>query len=175
MFTDIWHAQGEKVADWLSHAPDDADVRAVLSVTSSLTEFLAATYHMPLQVQLHEQFLDAMRPYEAELLGARQGGQALRRRVSLCYDEHVMFDAESILPVEGISQALLCELEAGVRPLANLLQEQGLCLSRSDLSVVWHDGRWGRRSVLRSALGTQALVLECFHPQFWDGLRDLKS
>lgn len=175
MFTHFWHEEGEQVADWLQHAPDDADIRAVLSVTTSLTVFLEQVYGMPLQVQLHKQCGDVMEAQEADILGMEVGIPVLRRHVSLCFHGQVMFDAESILPVQGVSEALLQELEAGVRPLANLLQEHGLSLSRSDLTVLHGDDGWGRRSVLRSALGTQALVLEQFRPEFWTCLRSLQA
>jgi chorismate-pyruvate lyase len=52
------------------------------------------------------------------------------------------------------------------------LIERGLSLARSDLCVGTHasaqgESLWARRSVLRSASGTRALVSEYFHPEIW--------
>jgi len=129
---------------------------------------------MPLTVHLHEQFMDKISEDEAELLHCAVGEYALRRQVSLCYQGRVMFDAESVLPLQDLPSTLVKELEAGIKPLANLLAERGLSLSRSDLSVIQlEDGRWGRRSVLRSSVGTQALVVEIFRNEFWQTIQYL--
>jgi chorismate-pyruvate lyase len=84
-----------------------------------------------------------------------------------------MFDAESVLPLEDLPADLMQHLQEGKRPLGNLLLDRGLSLARSDLSVAQlnvesaYDGRWARRSVLRSESGTRALVVEVFHPYAW--------
>ncbi len=180
MFSTYWDKQAwQPIHDWQKSEHDlDKPMASVLSVTSSLTRFLERRFGMVLTVQLHEQFLDKVRDYEADLLTCETGSPALRRQVSLLHREVVMFDAESVLPLEGLPAELIGELEAGERPLANLLSDRGLSLSRSDLSVMKADegackGRWGRRSVLRSASGTQALVVEIFRPEFWLRLRRL--
>jgi len=156
----------------------DKDVSAVLMVTTSLTRFLERCFAMPLTVQLHEQFLDKATPAEAALLGCESGAPALRRQVSLLHRGAVMLDAESVLPLDALPRALMDELQAGQRPLANLLLDQGLSLARSDLSIAKVEagvctGRWARRSVLRSESGTKALVVEVFHEEFWSRLKRL--
>ncbi len=167
------------VREWqLANMTLDKNMSAVLTVTSALTRFLERRFCMPTTVQLHEQFLDKATPAEAKLLECACDAPALRRQVSLLHRGSVMFDAESVLPLEGLPKALMEELQAGKRPLANLLLDQGLSLSRSDLSVVQVEngvcaGRWARRSVLRSASGTQALVVEVFHAEFWSRLQRL--
>ena len=167
------------VREWqLAHMSVDKNMSAVLTVTSSLTRFLERRFRMSLTVQLHEQFLDKARGSEALLLGCECGAPVLRRQVSLLHRGVVMFDAESVLPLEGLPKSLMEELQAGKRPLANLLLDQGLSLARSDLSVSQVEsgvcaGRWSRRSVLRSASGTQALVVEVFQTEFWSRLQRL--
>ena len=167
------------VHDWqLANMDADKNVSAVLTVTTSLTRFLERRFAMPLSVQLHEQFLDKVTAEEAVLLACERAAPALRRQVSLLHRGSVMFDAESVLPLEGLPRKLMDELQAGERPLANLLLDQGLSLARSDLSVTKVAsgscaGRWARRSVLRSESGTQALVVEVFHDVFWSRLQRL--
>jgi len=167
------------VREWqLANMNVDKNMSAVLTVTASLTRFLERRFQMSLTVHLHEQFLDKATPAEAGLLGCACGAPSLRRQVSLLHRGAVMFDAESVLPLEGLPKALMDELQAGKRPLANLLLDQGLSLARSDLSVVQVAsgvcaGRWARRSVLRSASGTQALVVEVFHNEFWSRVQRL--
>jgi chorismate-pyruvate lyase len=169
------------VRDW---RPDEAgasrDMAAVLTVTgSSLTRFLERRYGMRLSVRLHDQFVDRAKPFEATLLDCLAGTPALRRQVSLLHRNSVMYDAESVLPLDSLPADLMDELQEGRLPLANLLLDRGLSLSRSDLSVVrlegegLHAGRWGRRSVLRSPSGTRALVVEVFHPECWKRLEQL--
>lgn len=158
----------------------DKNISAILTVTSSLTRFLERHFRMPLSVQLHEQFMDKPTAEEALLLGCEPSAPVIRRQVSLLHRGSVMFDAESIIPLEGLSRSLMDELEAGQRPLANLLLDQGLSLARSDLSVTQfgeapYSGCWARRSVLRSAGGTQALVVEVFRPGFWSRLQRLNG
>jgi len=158
----------------------DKNISAILTVTSSLTRFLECRFRMPLSVQLHEQFMDKPTAEEASLLGCEHSAPVIRRQVSLLHRGSAMFDAESIIPLEGLSRSLMDELEAGQRPLANLLLDQGLSLARSDLSVAQleeapYSGCWARRSVLRSASGTQALVVEVFRPDFWSRLQRLNG
>lgn len=147
---------------------------SVLTTTGSLTRFLERHFGIRLDVRLHDQFLDAAYQEEAELLGCDNGAQALRRQVSLLHRGAVMYDAESVLPMEDLPADLMRELEEGKRPLGNLLLDRGLSLSRSDLSVARlelegdRNGRWARRSVLRSPSGTRALVVEVFHPIIWE-------
>ncbi len=151
----------------------DRDMAAVLGAAGSLTRFLERHYGMRLEVRLHDQFVDAIRPDEAELLGCVAGETGLRRRVSLLHRGSVMFDAESVLPLSELPAQLMAELEEGKKPLGNLLLDRGLSLSRSDLSVVRlqtsdaYNARWARRSVLKSPSGTRALVVEVFHPEIW--------
>jgi len=167
------------VREWqLANMSLDKNMSAALTVTSSLTRFLERRFRMSLTVQLHEQFLDKTTPAEGMLLGCDCGAPALRRQVSLLHRGSVMIDAESVLPLEGLSKSLMDELQAGERPLANLLLDQGLSLARSDLSVAQVGsgvcaGRWARRSVLRSASGAQALVVEVFQAEFWARLQRL--
>lgn len=149
------------------------DCAAVLTTAGSLTRFLERHYGIRLKVKLHDQFVDPASPDEAKLLKCRAGDPSLRRQVSLMHRGSVMFDAESVLPLEGLPASLMDELQAGERPLGNLLLDRGLSLSRSDLSVAQmsvdgaHNGHWARRSVLRSPSGAQALVVEVFHPEMW--------
>jgi len=165
------------VHDWLANGDHkDTHVKTVLSVTIALTAFLNRQFTLPLSVELHEQFMDKVSLDEAALLRCEAGDYALRRQVSLCYQGVAMFDAESVLPLHDLPLQLINELKAGVKPLANLLAEQGLSLSRSDLSVIQlEDGRWGRRSVLRSGAGTQALVVEIFRHEFWQTIKHLDA
>lgn len=150
------------------------DMAAVLTIAGSLTRFLERHYAMRLDVRLHDQFVDRASTDEAKLLVCDAGTPALRRHVSLLYRKSVMFDAESVLPLDGVHGDLMRDLQEGRRPLGNLLLDRGLSLSRSDLSVAQcADGgvyaeRWARRSVLRSESGTRALVVEVFHDEIWN-------
>ncbi len=149
------------------------DCAAVLTTAGSLTRFLERHFGIRLDVCLHDQFVDQTRTDEAALLGSDPSDSVLRRQVSLMHRGSVMFDAESVLPLDGLPADLMQDLQEGKRPLGNLLLDRGLSLSRSDLSVVQldvdgtHNGRWARRSVLRSPSGTRALVVEVFHPEMW--------
>ncbi len=149
------------------------DCASVLSTAGSLTRFLERHFGIRLDVRLHDQFVDQARVDEAELLESHIADSALRRQVSLMHRGSVMFDAESVLPLDGLPADLMRDLQEGKRPLGNLLLDRGLSLSRSDLSVAHldvegvHNGRWARRSVLRSPSGTRALVVEVFHPEMW--------
>jgi len=163
--------------------PDEAgvsrDEAAVLTTIGSLTRFLERHYGMRLTVRLLDQFVDRAGTDEAGLLGCAAGAPCLRRQVSLLHRDSVMFDAESVLPLEDLPADLMNDLQEGKRPLGNLLLDRGLSLSRSDLSIVEmagegiHAGRMGRRSVLRSPSGTRALVVEVFHPEIWKRLQSL--
>jgi len=153
----------------------------ILTVAGSLTRFLERTYGMELEVELHEQFLDTASTAEAALLLSNSDAPVLRRRVSLMHREQLMFDAESLLPLEPLPQELVKDLQDGERPLANLLMDYGLSLSRMDLGICriqgdapWHDC-WSRRSVLRSQSDIEALVVEVFRPAFWQRLEKLKQ
>jgi len=149
------------------------DCAAVLSTAGSLTRFLERHFGIRLEVRLHDQFVDQARVDEAALLESHTADSALRRQVSLMHRGSVMFDAESVLPLDALPADLMRDLQEGKRPLGNLLLDRGLSLSRSDLSVALldveglHNGRWARRSVLRSPSGTRALVVEVFHPEMW--------
>jgi len=149
------------------------DAAAVLTTAGSLTRFLERHFAIHLDVCLHDQFVDVASADEASLLVCSAGAAVLRRQVSLMNRGSVMFDAESVLPLEDLPSDLMLELQEGARPLGNLLLDRGLSLARSDLSVVKldlegvHQGRWARRSVLRSPSGTKALVVEVFHPVIW--------
>ncbi len=157
------------------------DCAAVLTTAGSLTRFLERHFGIRLDVRLHDQFVDQARVDEAALLNSHPSDSVLRRRVSLMHRGSVMFDAESVLPLDALPADLMNDLQEGKRPLGNLLLDRGLSLSRSDLSVALldmkgdlkgdtaglHYGRWARRSVLRSPSGTRALVVEVFHPEMW--------
>ncbi len=164
----------QSVRHWAAaEAGVSRDAAAVLTTVGSLTRFLERHFGIKLDVHLHDQFVDVAYGEEAELLGCEVKSPVLRRQVSLLHRGSVMFDAESILPLSDLPADLMQELEAGVRPLGNLLLDRGLSLSRSDLSVTQIKGkepvhgRWARRSVLRSPSGTQALVVEVFHAEMW--------
>jgi len=157
-----------------------SEMAAVLTITGSLTRFLERRHGMPLTLRLHEQFVDSCNSEEAPLLDCKAGDPCLRRRVSLLHRTRLMFDAESVLPLDGLPAELAQLLEEGKQPLGNLLIDRGLSLSRSDLSVAEVDAsgdggekRWARRSVLRSASGTRALVVEFFYNDIWKRLRHL--
>lgn len=179
-FGSLEDQQWAPVRQWRA---DDAgvsrDEAAVLTTVGSLTRFLERHYGMRLVVRLHDQFVDRANPDEATLLGCLEGAPCLRRQVSLLHRDSVMFDAESVLPLEDLPADLMNDLQEGKRPLGNLLLDRGLSLSRSDLSIVKmagegiHTGRRGRRSVLRSPSGTRALVVEVFNPEIWKRLQSL--
>ncbi|EAU54643.1 hypothetical protein SPV1_13704 [Mariprofundus ferrooxydans PV-1] len=178
-FGDIESQPWQSVRVW---KPADAgvgrDAAAVLTVAGSLTRFLERHFAIRLDVRVHDQFVDSMSAEEAQLLVCAPGASALRRQVSLLHRGSVMFDAESVLPLEDLPADLMLELQEGARPLGNLLLDRGLSLSRSDLAVVKLDmegannGRWARRSVLRSPSGTRALVVEVFHPALWQRIEN---
>ncbi|HXH71652.1 MAG TPA: chorismate lyase [Mariprofundaceae bacterium] len=162
------------VRNWRAgDAGADREMAAVLTVAGSLTRFIERHYGMALELKVHDQFVDSLHSDEAELLGCHGGAPALRRQVSLMHRGSVMFDAESVLPLDELPADLMQQLEEGEKPLGNLLMDRGLSLARSDLAVAQvdgdavHAGRWARRSVLRSPAGTRALVVEIFHPEIW--------
>ncbi len=164
-----WRAQ---YADILS--PEQV---SVLSVVTPLTRLLEGKYGMKLDVHVHDQFVDEMHVEEARLLKSDLHNRCLRRKVSLLCRGEVMFDAESVLPLDVLPVALMEDLEAGTRPLADLLSDQGLSLSRSNLSIAqvqgdgFYAGCWARRSVLGTSSGVvsgaKALVTEVFHDAMW--------
>jgi len=169
-FGDVEAQQWISVRQW--QAEVSKPVAAVLTATGSLTRFVERHFAMPLTVRLHDQFVDAPSDSEATLLDYDASLPVLRRQVSLQSGSKVMFDAESVLPLDGISAELMMQLESGELPLGNLLVDRGVSLARSDLSIA-HFTRgdapphWARRSVLKSGAGTRALVVEFFYPVFW--------
>lgn len=173
-FGDLELQNWQSVRYW---KPQDAgvtrDAAAILTTAGSLTRFLERHFGIRLEVRLHDQFVDTVKQGEAPLLLCAESEPALRRQVSLMHRGSVLFDAESVLPLETLPADLIADLQEGIRPLGNLLLDRGLSLARSDLSVTQmqgeplHQGRWARRSVLRSESGTQALVVEVFHPEMW--------
>lgn len=179
-FGSLEDQQWTPVRQWRAdEAGVSRDQAAVLTTVGSLTRFLERHYGMRLVVRLHDQFVDRANPDEASFLDCQVGAPCLRRQVSLLHRDSVMFDAESVLPLEDLPADLMDDLQEGKRPLGNLLLDRGLSLSRSDLSIVEmegegiHTGRRGRRSVLRSPSGTRALVVEVFHPEMWKRLQSL--
>jgi len=155
-----------------------AEMEGVLTVAGSLTRFLERHHGIVLEVELHDQFIDKTSPDEAELLGCAPATRALRRQVSLLHRGAVMFDAESVLPLDTLPADLMQDLQEGEKPLGNLLLDRGLSLSRSDLSVTKitendkhtdakYNNCWARQSVLRSGAGMRALVVEVFRPVMW--------
>lgn len=181
----LWHQNQQwiPVREWSAEAAKvSPEVSSVLGLTGSLTRFLLRRYKMPLALHVHEQNLDRCQPGEAELLGCKEGDPCLRRRVSLLHRCTVMFDAESVLPLEWLPTDMMRDLQDGNKPLGNLLLDWGLSLSRSDLSIARihlsetsrSDDRWARRSVLRSESGTRALIIECFHTEMWTRLRGMR-
>jgi len=162
------------VATWQRDHAEQCDdgQKNVLSVTNTLTRFLERKYALKLDVCLHDQFVDKTNAEEARLLNIDEHDPCLRRKVSLLSRKEVMFDAESVLPLDILPAALMEELEQGKRPLANLLSDRGLLLSRSDLSIAliqegFYDQCWARRSVLCSESGAKALVTEVFQDAIW--------
>lgn len=145
----------------------------VLRVTNVLTNFLEQKYGLKLDVQLHDQGMSTASDIEAGLLDILPQERCLRRKVSLKSRGEVMFDAESVLPLDILPVELMAELEAGKRPLANLLSDQGLLLSRLGLRVTQvksagvYQHCWARRSVLHAQSGAKALVTEVFHDAIW--------
>ncbi len=152
---------------------------SVLSVVTPLTRLLEGKYGMKLDVHVHDQCVDTIHEMEASLLEESAQERCLRRKVSLLSRGEIMFDAESVLPLHVLPVTLMTALEEGKQPLANLLSEQGLSLSRSNLSITkiegqgFYEGCWARRSVLRSPVGTKALVTEVFHESIWRKLHYL--
>jgi len=166
----IW----EPVRSWRAGAHQlPVEMGGALTVAGSLTRFLERHHGIVLEVELHDQLVDKALPDEAELLACPPDTRALRRQVSLLHRGAVMFDAESVLPLDTLPADLMQDLQAGEKPLGNLLLDRGLSLSRSDLSVAKIDTEgkymncWARRSVLRSDSGMRALVVEVFHPAMW--------
>jgi len=177
-FGDLNTQHWQSVRHWQAlEAGMDRDAAAVLTVAGSLTRFLERRFGIRLDVRMHDQFVDHVRAEEAEMLVCDVGAPALRRQVSLMSRGSVLFDAESVLPLQDLPADLMRELQEGKRPLGNLLLDRGLSLSRSDLSIAKLDveglcqGRWARRSVLRSPSGTRALVVEVFHDEMWRRLQ----
>lgn len=172
-------AQWVPVRRWSAEqAGVPAAVAAVLAATGSLTRFLARHHGLRLDLHVHAQFLDRCRENEAQLLQCSIAAPCLRRRVALLFRGEVMFDAESVLPLEGLPTELMRALQDGKEPLGDLLIDRGLSLARSDLSLAEVDipggpgtKRWARRSVLRSPTGTCALVIECFRPGLWQRIQ----
>ncbi|MDQ6972032.1 MAG: chorismate lyase, partial [Mariprofundaceae bacterium] len=126
----------EPVRQW--HASEhgiSADMAGILTVTGSLTRFVARHHGMQLDVRLHDQLLDKPTQDEADTLDCTTDTASLRRSVSLLHRGTVMFDAESVLPLDTLPADLMRELQEGEKPLGNLLLDRGLSLSRSDLSV----------------------------------------
>jgi chorismate-pyruvate lyase len=166
--------QWQPVRHW---KPADAglsrDAAIVLTITGSLTRLFERRFGMRLRVRVQDQYIDIVRSEEDSMLDSEVGSPALRRRVSLMHRGSIIFDAESVLPLEDLPADLMQQLQEGKRPLGNLLLDRGLSLARSDLSIAQlnvesaYDGRWARRSVLRSESGTRALVVEVFHPYVW--------
>jgi len=152
---------------------------SVLTVVTPLTRLLEGRYGMKLDVHLHDQFVDNMGATESELLKADMHERCLRRKVSLLCRGEIMFDAESILPIDVLPIELMEALEEGKRPLANLLSDQGLSLSRSNLNIAkiqsegFYEHCWARRSILGSSSGAKALVTEVFHDSAWRKLNYL--
>ncbi|OIQ02404.1 MAG: chorismate lyase [Zetaproteobacteria bacterium CG06_land_8_20_14_3_00_59_53] len=168
--TQLW----EPVRQWSAAQHGvSATMAGVLTVTGSLTRFVERHHRMHLDVQLHDQMVDKASAGEAAILACDPGAPVLRRNVSLLHRGTVMFDAESILPLDTLPTDLMQDLQEGRKPLGNLLLDRGLSLSRSDLSVAKIKGEerfancWARRSVLRSESGTRALVIEVFRPDMW--------
>lgn len=147
--------------------------QSVLLVTSALTDFLQRKYSLNLDVYLHDQGMGFASDVEAKLLNITTHERCLRRKVSLMSRNEVMFDAESVLPLDILPVELMNELEIGKRPLANLLADSGLFLSRSGLGIAhvqaegFYHQCWARRSVLSSDSGAKALVTEVFHDAIW--------
>jgi len=164
--------QDSRLSAELNQGMTPTQVR-VLRVTSVLTSFLEQKYGLKLDVQLHDQCMSTASEAEAGLLGVEPYERCLRRKVSLKSRGEVMFDAESVLPLDILPVELMAELEAGKRPLANLLSDRGLLLSRSGLHVTQvksagvYQYCWARRSVLHAQSGAKALVTEVFHNAIW--------
>jgi len=180
----LWHQnqQWTPVREWSAKSRNASpEAAVVLTLTGSLTRFLQRAFGMALTLNVHEQVLDRCHPAEAKLLDCKAGDRCLRRRVSLLHRRTVMFDAESVLPLEWLPTNMMSDLQDGKKPLGNLLLDWGLSLSRSDLSIAHiqlsdhSDCRWARRSVLRAPDGPRALIVECFHPVIWTRLQDMKK
>lgn len=164
----------EPVRTWTAAAHGVTQtVAGVLTVAGSLTRFLERHHQMQLDVQLHDQLVDRTSADESGILDCPPGTPSLRRYVSLTHRGTVMFDAESVLPLDSLTADLMQDLQEGRKPLGNILLDHGLSLARSDLSVsrIESDGRfhdcWARRSMLRSGSGARALVVEVFRPDMW--------
>jgi len=179
-----WPTEQDWIAasNWSARAAGaPAEVAAVLLITGSLTRQLEYRYRMRLQLKIKDQFVDRCEPEEARLLECALSAPCLRRRVSLLHRGEVMFDAESVLPLDSLPVETMEALQEGRQPLGNILIDRGLTLSRSDLSLATlrcpdagdDAPRWARSSVLRSESGGRALVTECFRPAMWSHLSAL--
>jgi len=150
-------------------------IGSVLLITGSLTRRLDHRYGMRLTLKVRDQFVDHCEKEEAALLECAIAAPCLRRRVSLLHRGEVMFDAESVLPLEFLPAEMMETLHEGKQPLGNVLIDRGLTLARSDLRLArlrcpdhaGDEARWARSSVLRSESGERALVTECFHAAMW--------
>ncbi|MDQ6950338.1 MAG: chorismate lyase [Mariprofundales bacterium] len=177
-FGDIDAQQWIPARQWHAQVPHATEM--VLTATGSLTRFLERHFGLSVKVRLRDQFVDGVLSSESNLLDCPATEPILRRQVSLMYNNHVMIDAESVLPLDGVPAELMTQLESGDKPLGNLLIDRGISLARSDLSIarfVLPNGSqyWSRRSVLRSGSGTRALVVEFFHDAFWRQLARLTA
>ena len=168
----------EKILHTATVSLKGTDLDSQISGTAS---FIEQKYGLRLDVHLHDQYMSFATETEAELLQISKSERCLRRKVSLMSRKEVMFDAESLLPLDNLPVELIEELEAGKRPLANVLSDQGLILSRANLTVAFvkdegfYDQCWARRSVLSSEAGAKALVTEVFHSAIWRKLNYLQS
>ena len=72
----------------------------VLFVNTALTRFLEQKHGLKLDVHLHDQHVSFATDTEAELLQISTSERCLRRKVSLLSRKEVMFDAESVLPLD---------------------------------------------------------------------------
>ncbi|MDX8410364.1 MAG: chorismate lyase [Mariprofundaceae bacterium] len=180
-----WPTEQEWIAaaKWsAAKAGASPEISSILLITGSLTRRLNHRCGMRLALKVREQFVDRCEKEEAILLECAVSAPCLRRRVSLLHRREVMFDAESVLPLEFLPAEMMEVLREGKQPLGNVLIDRGLMLARSDLKLarlrcpdhVGEELRWARSSVLRSESGERALVTECFHSAMWQHLEILQ-
>lgn len=163
---DSWPAKARPTALW-----------PYLSEIGSLTERLRAKAGRGFHVQLLKQGQVALKPEEAEFLGAPAAGTAFERQVYLCGKEPWVY-ARSLTTGEGerwlkdlgvtpLGEKVFAEPDARRGPiLAAQIGPEHPLYRAAALGLAYEYTRplWARRSLL-TVNGTAILIYECFLPE----------